>query len=106
MNGIDLTILIVLGLFLVKGIWRGLIRQLCAIAGIVLGGFLAWSFTPVLGPELARLTGWSPRPSLAVVGCLLFFSGVLALFILGFYLGKLAEQPVLAGLNRIGGGFF
>lgn len=106
MNGLDSAILVVLVVFLIKGIWRGLIRQLCALAGIVLGVFLAWSFSSVLGPELARLAGWSPRVSVAVVGCLLFFSGVLTFFILGFYLGKLTEQPVLAGLNRIGGGLF
>lgn len=106
MNGIDLAILIVLGLFLIKGVWRGLIHQLCAIVGIVLGTFLAWSFTAVLGPELAHLTGWSSRPSLAVVAALLFFSGVLALMVLRFYLDKAAKKPVLAELNRISGGLF
>lgn len=106
MNGLDITILVVLALFLIKGIWRGLIRQLCSLAGIVLGVFLAWSFTPLLGPELARLAGWSPRIGLAVVGCLLFFAGVLVFIIVGFYLGKLAEQPILAALNRIVGGLF
>lgn len=106
MNGLDLTILIVLGLFLVKGIWKGLIRQLCYFAGIALGWFLSWSFSGLLGPELARLTGWSLRVSTVTVGCLLFFSGVLAFFILGFYLGKFAEQPVLAVVNRFGGALF
>ena len=37
---------------------------------------------------------------------MLFFAGVLAFFVLGFYLGKLAAQPVLAVLNRFGGALF
>ncbi len=60
MNGLDLAILLILCLFLVKGLWKGLIRQLCALAGIILGIFLSWSFSATLGPELARLSGWSP----------------------------------------------
>jgi membrane protein required for colicin V production len=106
MNGLDLAILLILCLFLVKGLWKGLIRQLCSLAGIVLGIFLSWSFSDILGPELARLSGWSPRVSVVVVGAMLFFAGVLAFFILGFYLGKLAKQPVLAVLNRFSGALF
>ena len=106
MNGLDLAILLILVLFLVKGLWKGLIRQLCSLAGIVLGVFLSWSFSDILGPELARLSGWSPRVSVVVVGSMLFFTGILAFFILGFYLGKLAKQPVLAVLNRFSGALF
>ena len=106
MNGLDLAILLLLVLFLVKGLWKGLIRQLCALAGIVLGIFLSWAFSSTLGPELARLSGWSPRVSIVIVGAMLFFAGVLAFFVLGFYLGKLAAQPVLAVLNRFGGALF
>jgi membrane protein required for colicin V production len=106
MNGLDLGILLILALFLGKGLWKGLIRQLCSLAGIILGAFLAWSFSAILGPELARLCGWSPRVSIVVVGALLFFAGVLAFFVLGFYLGKLAKLPILAALNRFGGALF
>ncbi|PKN12890.1 MAG: colicin V production protein [Deltaproteobacteria bacterium HGW-Deltaproteobacteria-4] len=106
MNGLDLAILLILVLFLVKGLWKGLIRQLCSLAGIVLGIFLSWSFSEILGPELARITAWPLRVSVVVVGAMLFFAGVLAFFILGFYLGKLAKQPVLAVLNRFSGALF
>jgi membrane protein required for colicin V production len=37
---------------------------------------------------------------------MLFFAGILAFFVLGFYLGKLAKQPVLAILNRFSGALF
>jgi membrane protein required for colicin V production len=106
MNGLDLAILLILVLFLVKGLWKGLIRQLCSLAGIILGIFLSWGFSTILGPELARLSGWSLRVSIVVVGAMLFFAGILAFFVLGFYLGKLATQPVLAVLNRFGGALF
>ena len=106
MNGLDLAILLILVLFLVKGLWKGLIRQLCSLAGIVLGIFLSWSFSTILGPELARLSGWPLRVSIVVVGAMLFFAGVLAFFVLGFYLGKLTAQPVLAVLNRFVGALF
>ncbi len=106
MNGLDLAILLILVLFLIKGLWKGLIRQLCSLAGIVLGIFLSWGFSTILGPELARLSGWPLRVSIVVVGAMLFFAGVLAFFVLGFYLGKLATQPVLAVLNRFTGALF
>lgn len=106
MNGLDLGILLILVLFLIKGLWKGLIRQLCSLAGIVLGCFLAWGFSATLGPELARLCDWSLRVSVVIVGAMLFFAGVLAFFVLGFYLGKLATQPILAALNRFGGALF
>lgn len=106
MNGLDLAILLILVLFLIKGLWKGLIRQLCSLAGIVLGIFLSWGFSTILGPELARLAGWPLRVSIVVVGAMLFFAGVLAFFVLGFYLGKLATQPVLAVLNRFTGALF
>lgn len=106
MNGLDLAILLILVLFLIKGLWKGLIRQLCSLAGIVLGIFLSWGFSTILGPELARLSGWPLRVSIIVVGAMLFFAGVLAFFVLGFYLGKLATQPVLAVLNRFTGALF
>lgn len=106
MNGFDFAILLILCLFLVKGLWKGLIRQLCSLAGIVLGIFLSWSFSDFLGPELARFSGWPLRVSVVVVGAMLFFAGILAFFVLGFYLGKLAKQPVLAVLNRFSGALF
>ena len=106
MNGLDLAILLILVLFLIKGLWQGLIRQLCSLAGIVLGIFLAWSFSANLGAELARLTSWSLRVSVVIVGAMLFFAAVLAFFVLGFYLGKVAAQPVLAVLNRFCGALF
>ena len=106
MNGLDLAILLILVLFLIKGLWKGLIRQICSLAGIALGILLAWSFSDILGPELARLFGWPLRVSIVVVGAVLFFAGILAFFVLGFYLGKLMKQPVLAVLNRFGGALF
>lgn len=104
MNGIDLTILVLLGLFLGKGIWRGLIRELCGLLGIALGVFLAWQFSLPLGNELAQRLHLAPRPSVLLVGVMLFGVGVLAFFILGFYLGKLTAVPIFGGLNRLGGG--
>lgn len=106
MNGLDLAILLILCLFLVKGLWKGLVRQICSLAGIALGIVLSWSFSATLGPELARLSGWPPRVSLVIVGAMLFFVGVLVFYVLGFYMGKLATQPVLAVLNRFGGALF
>jgi membrane protein required for colicin V production len=44
MNPVDIAILVVLGQFLVKGAWRGLLREVCSLAGLVLGGFLGFSF--------------------------------------------------------------
>ena len=106
MNGLDLAILLILVLFLVKGIWKGLIRQFCSLAGIAFGILLSWCFSSFLGAELARLFGWSLRISVVVVGAMLFFAGILAFFVLSFYLGKMAKQPVLAVLNRFSGALF
>ncbi|MGW8312271.1 MAG: CvpA family protein, partial [Desulfuromonadales bacterium] len=41
MNGIDIVILVILCGFLLKGLLRGLLKEVCSLAGLFVGAFLA-----------------------------------------------------------------
>lgn len=73
MNGLDYTLLIGAGLFVLLGAYWGLIRQLIAIVGLVVGVALAGRY----GPEVAAwLSSFIADPTVAGV---LGFLGVLLL---------------------------
>ena len=44
MSYIDIGILGILGVFLLKGVIRGLLKEVCSLLGLVLGGVFAFTF--------------------------------------------------------------
>lgn len=103
MNGVDIAILGTLTLFFVKGVWRGLVRELCALAGVTAGAALAWYLAPSLGLSLGRLFHLEARNGIIAAGVLLFLVGILLFALVGLLLGKLANLPLIGGFNRVAG---
>jgi membrane protein required for colicin V production len=106
MNYVDLGILAVLAAFLIKGLWRGLLREVCALAGLLLGAFFAFRFHAPLGDVLASVFGISFRSAAVIASALLFISTVLFFAILGYLLSRFVRLLFLGGINRVAGGFF
>lgn len=101
---IDLIVLAVLLLYLAKGLWRGVLPELCSVCGLLVGLFLASRFAPGLGAELARighLGGGGARSFLFVV---LFFIGTFSFALLGFIVGRLPPASRPGGASRVSGG--
>ena len=106
MNAVDIAILIVLGVLLLKGVWVGMIQQLCGLAGLAVGTLLAVHYQ---APLAAALPAWFVlHPLLAGVFCfiLLFLATLLFFILLGLVLSRLLKLVLLGGLNRVLGGLF
>jgi membrane protein required for colicin V production len=114
MNNLDLTLLIGAGLFVILGVYWGLIRQVLAIAGLIVGvamagrygpGVAAWLSSFISNPELAGVIGFAAVLLLVsavaslIASLLRIFAGLLFLgwidHLLGGVLGL--AQAVLAG---------
>lgn len=106
MTAIDSIILVTLLLYLLKGLWRGALPELCSICGLVVGLFLASRFAPGLGNELARLGHIQGSIGTAILFTMLFLIGTFAFALLGFIVGHLPFLSKQVGASRVAGGFF
>jgi membrane protein required for colicin V production len=102
----DIFILGVLVFFLLKGVWRGLLKEICSLLGLVLGGVFAFTFHLPLAQWLqeafnlpAQLSVWG--------GFLLIFLLLYLLFaIVGVLLSRFVKVILLGGFNRFAGALF
>lgn len=106
MGLVDIIILVVLALFLLKGIFRGLLREVCSLLGLVLGGVLAFIFHLPLAQLLqdrlslpAQLSVWG-----AYLG--IFLLTIILFGVLGFVLHRFVKLLFLGGFNRLAGALF
>ena len=106
MNAVDIVILVLLGAFLLKGFWRGLLKELCSLMGLIGGTLLAFSFQQPLGNWLSA--GFElPLTLCKIVAFVALFGATLILFgALGFVLSKFVKLVFLGGFNRVAGGVF
>ncbi len=106
MNWIDL----VLGLLLVYAFYRGfkngLIIELTSLLALILGLFLAYSFSDKTATVLDQWVDWSDT-SLSIVAFLLTFLLVVILInLLGKAISKLIGMMALGLVNKLTGGIF
>ena len=106
MNVFDIGILAVLGGFLLKGLVRGLLREVCSLLGLVIGCVVALHFHGPLAATMATSFRLPPSFCAVVTFALLFLAVVLIFWGIGFLLTRFVKLPVLGGMNRIIGGFF
>lgn len=105
MNPFDTIIAIILGYCLIRGFFRGLIKELSSIIG-VLGGFYA-GYTYYL--DISRpLSNWISNPAyVKIIGFLVIFCGVFILVsIAGVIIKYLMNIAFLGWVDRICGVFF
>lgn len=106
MGLIDIVILVILSFFLLKGIFRGLLKEICSLLGLVLGGVFAFTFHLPLAQLLqdsfnlpAQLCVWGSF--LAIFLLLVFLFAVI-----GFVLNRFVKLIFLGGFNRLAGAMF
>ena len=106
MNFVDILILILLGVFLLKGLLRGLMKELCSLVGLVVGSLLAFRFHGPLAE--AMVSAFSLPASVCVVlAFLVIFLTILLIFgLIGMLLSKYVKLLYVGGLNRVAGGIF
>ena len=55
MNILDIVIGVILGFCLVRGIFRGTVKEIISIIGVFVGFYAAYTYYPIVGNWLSRL---------------------------------------------------
>ena len=106
MNGFDVTILIVLIGFLVKGLLRGLLKEVCSLAGLFVGAFLAFRYHGPLADALMKTIDVPADIAVVITFATLFLATMVFFLLFGFLLSKFIKLLFLGGFNRMLGGVF
>ncbi len=106
MGLVDILILVILGIFLLKGVLRGLVREVCSLLGLVLGGLLAFYLHIPLSQWFLEMFNWPSQICVTISFVLVFLVTVLVFGALGYLLNRFATLTLMAGLNRTLGAIF
>lgn len=106
MNTIDMVILVILLLFMIKGLFRGLIIEVFTLAGLVVGYFAAlkgFSIVTAWIDSVIRL----PALLVTTLSFLIIFIGIIIVFrVAAGQLKKFAKWTLLGWVDSLGGGLF
>lgn len=105
MNFFDIAIIVILGFCVTRGVFRGLIKELSSIIGVLGGFYAAYSYYMVLAGPLSR---WiSNSAYLNILSFLIIFVGILIIIgILGVIIKYLLNIAFLGWVDRICGAGF
>jgi membrane protein required for colicin V production len=106
MNPVDIAILVVLAVFLLKGLWLGLIHELCALAGLGVGSALAVRYHGSLADALPAWAGLPPWLIPSACFIVLFLITLISFGLLGAVLSRILKLIFLGGFNRVLGALF
>jgi membrane protein required for colicin V production len=106
MNAVDIAILVILAAFLLKGLVRGFLKEICSTVGLLAGGFLAFYYHLPLAKWLMANTALPDHWAVGFAFLLLFLGTVLVFAALGLLLSRFVSLLFLGGFNRVIGGFF
>lgn len=102
MNSLDLIFLSILAYTLIRGIYRGLVKEFASIFGLVVGFLAANHFYEQLAQHLDQLIS-SPKYAAIISYVLLFFLALGLILFIGQLLKKVLQLVMLSWLDRLGG---
>jgi len=105
MNLVDVLIWVVLLIFAVKGFMKGMVREVCSLLGIVIGGWAAFHYYIPFAAILRSHFHFPHAVTFFLSFGLIFVTSGLLFFFLGHLLTTFFKIILLGGLNRIGGIF-
>jgi membrane protein required for colicin V production len=105
MNLFDIIVIVILGYCLIRGIFRGLVKELSSIIGVLGGFYAAYTYYPVLAKPLSK---WIANAGyLNILSFLIIFCGVFIIIsILGIIINYLLKIVFLGWLDRVSGAMF
>ncbi|MFZ5569796.1 MAG: CvpA family protein [Thermodesulfobacteriota bacterium] len=105
MNPFDILIIVILSFCLIRGLFRGLVKELASIIGVIAGFYAAYFYFRSLSPHLTR---WiADTAYLNIISFLLIFCGVFVLIgLLGVLLRFLLKITFLSWFDRLCGAGF
>ncbi|RQD63906.1 MAG: CvpA family protein [Desulfonatronovibrio sp. MSAO_Bac4] len=103
MNSLDIFFVVVLGFFVFRGIFRGLILEISSIAGLIAGFMMANRYYMDLEPVASRVISTVEWAQVAAyLG--IFITTMFVVAILSMALKRFLQMIMLGWLDRIGGG--
>ena len=103
MNYIDIIILAVICFFAIKGLVRGLVNEAASLTGLLVGGWLAYTFYPVASVPLKNMLHLPTHlASFLAFILILLVTGICA-HIVGNVITAALRFVMLGGINRLGG---
>jgi membrane protein required for colicin V production len=106
MNWIDALILILIIGFSIGGLFRGLIKEVGSLVGVIGGIFLGYRFNPVLVKLLDKFLPLNQQVLAIIAFSVVFLSIVIIAQVLMNLLNKLVKSLLLGGVDRIFGFLF
>ena len=105
MNPFDMVIIVILGFCLVRGIFRGLVKEMSSIIGVLAGFYAAYTyyieFSRLLSPIISN-TAWLNILSVLIIFCVIF----LIISILGVAIKYLLNIAFMGWFDRVCGAVF
>lgn len=105
MNLFDIVILVIIGFCLIRGGFRGLIKELSAIIGVFGGFYSAYTYYPLLAKLLSRWisdAGYGNILSFLIIFCVVF----LIISILGIIIRYVMNLVFSGWVDHVGGAVF
>jgi len=105
MNSFDIVVAVILGFCLIRGIFRGLVKEMASIIGVLAGFYAAYTYYPEMAGLLSR---WIDNAiylnitSFMVIFCLI----LIIISILGVVLKYLMSIAHLGWADRVSGACF
>jgi membrane protein required for colicin V production len=105
MNLFDIIVIVILGYCLIRGIFRGLVKELSSIIGVFGGFYAAYTYYPVLAKPLSE---WIANAGYVnILSFMIIFCGVFIIIsILGIIINYLLKIVFLGWLDRVSGAMF
>ena len=103
MNLFDIIILAVLILFALKGLVRGLVNEASSLTELILGGWLAYRFYPVISGPIRTTLHLPAHVSAFLAFMLLLLVACIVAHIAGNILTAALKLVMLGSINRLGG---
>ncbi len=103
-KGLDLVLTVFAAFLLVKGIWKGFVKEISGILAVVGGVIASFLFHGAAEEFLGAYIG--PKYLAFVSYAILFIAVYLGIMLLGNLIDRVVKSVMLGGFNRILGGFF
>jgi len=105
-SAINIIIIVILAVYFISGMRRGLIRQIMDIVGIIVAFICAFYFAKYLADYLEVKFSFNYHLSLVISAVAVFIGIILIFRLIGTIFRKLADITLLSGVDTIGGGIF
>ncbi len=102
MGTVDIIVIVVIGILTIIGFWKGIVKQVFGLLGVIAGYILAMKFYE---PSSKFLTSIHPGTARVISFIAIFLACILVAHLVGWGIGKFLAISKLGFLNRIGGGF-